>query len=67
MEHVIRACNTRLADELAERADELAALPATRDRLALALRLRLEMLQPHIGSWAQVRTPVTQGCGQVRR
>lgn len=49
-------CNRQLAAELArpERQAQLAGLPGTRARLALALRLRLEMLRDHMDTWPQV-------------
>ena len=42
-------CNQRLVDSLEERAEELAAL-RTPQRVRLALRARLEMLIPFIGT-----------------
>ena len=55
VEHFITQCNRRLAQELEARREELKT-PGTHmaQRFALLLRLRLEMLQPHISSWPQV-------------
>lgn len=43
-------CNRRLARELTARTEQLASL-RVRERVALGVRLRLEMLAPYIDSW----------------
>ena len=45
-------CNSALAAELAARQDELLAIPV-KERLVIMVRLRLEMLVPHLNTWPQ--------------
>lgn len=52
VEHFIACSNARLMEALKLRAAELQALPV-QDRVRVAIKLRLEMVQPHIGSWPQ--------------
>ncbi len=56
VEEFIRRCNRHLALELEQRrqAGALDGL-STRERLALALRMRLSMLEPHMEAWPQVQ------------
>lgn len=48
--HFVARCDAQLMLQLHARKDELAAMPL-RKRIATAIRLRLEMLQPHIERW----------------
>jgi ubiquinone biosynthesis protein COQ9 len=59
VEHFISCCNRRLQQELLglRAQGELQPLASTRARLALALRMRLQMLAPVIDTWPQVCTP----------
>lgn len=48
--HFVARCDALLMVQLRERREELAAMPL-RQRIATAIRLRLEMLKPHIDRW----------------
>lgn len=48
--HFVARCDALLMVQLRERREELAAMPL-RKRIATAIRLRLEMLKPHIDRW----------------
>jgi len=52
VEHFVSGCDAALAKELQERHDELADLEI-QNRLLLAMQTRLQMLEPHVGSWSQ--------------
>lgn len=54
VEHFVSRCNDELNAELAAMADELKAMPI-RERIRWAVQRRLEMVQPYIDSWPQVR------------
>ena len=54
VEHAIRRDNTEHMARMQERGEELIGLPELQQRLSLALRMRLELLQPHMASWPQV-------------
>ena len=54
VEHFVSGCDAALAKELQERHEELAELEI-QNRLLLAMQSRLQMLEPHVGTWSQVR------------
>lgn len=52
-------CNGRLADLLSERGEELRGM-RVRDRVGAAVRMRLEMLGPHMDTWPQAMGVMAQ-------
>lgn len=64
MEFFIACCNQKLLRELQSmQADgRLQEIASVRGRLAMALKLRLQMLEPVIESWPQVRVFVYVKC-----
>ena len=52
VEHFVSGCDAALAKELEERHEELIELE-TQNRLLLAMQTRLQMLEPHVGTWSQ--------------
>ena len=53
VEHFVSGCDAALAKELQERHEELVELEI-QNRLLLAMQTRLQMLEPHVGTWSQV-------------
>ena len=53
VEHFVSGCDAALAQELEERHAELRELEI-QNRLLLAMQSRLQMLEPHVGTWSQV-------------
>ena len=54
VEHFVSSCDEALAKEMLTRQEELVGLE-TQNRLLLAMQTRLQMLEPHVGTWSQVR------------
>ena len=54
VEHAIRQNNADVSARLRDRTADLAGMPEIRQRLVTALRMRLEMIHPHIDTWPQV-------------
>lgn len=52
VEHFVDGCDQSLAEQLAQRQEELASLE-TQNRLLMAMQTRLQMLEPHVGMWSQ--------------
>jgi ubiquinone biosynthesis protein COQ9 len=54
VEHAMKSWNQRFDGELEKRGEDLMGLKEVKQRLAAALRMRLEMIHPYIDTWPQV-------------
>jgi ubiquinone biosynthesis protein COQ9 len=59
VQHFLERCNEAVAAELRGRGDAYAALD-TREKVHTALKLRLEMLLPHMSHWSQALAVLAQ-------